>query len=72
MLQKRINALLQDSNQVQYLFSRYASTNNGIYALMDIKSHNKERLIELHNIISDGVHKVDEIEENVQLAVPGA
>ena len=64
-LQKRIGNLLQDSNQVRYLFSRYARTNNGVYALMDIKGHNKDRLLELHNIISDGVHKVDEIEENV-------
>ena len=64
-LQKRISALLQDSNAVRYVFSRYARTNNGIYALMDIKGHNKERLMELHNIISDGVHKVEEIEENV-------
>ncbi len=32
---------------------------------MDIKSHNIERLIELHNIISEGVHKVQDIEENV-------
>ncbi len=65
MIQKRINALLRDSNQVRYLFSRYAKTNSGIYALMDIKTHNIERLIELHNIISEGVHKVDDIEENV-------
>jgi predicted Ser/Thr protein kinase len=64
-LQKRIGALLQDSNQVRYMFSRFARTNNGIYGLMDIKGHNKERLMDLHNIISDGVHKVDEIEENV-------
>jgi predicted Ser/Thr protein kinase len=64
-LQKRISSLLQDSNAVRYIFSRYARTNNGIYALMDIKGHNKERLMELHNIISDGVHKVEEIEENV-------
>jgi predicted Ser/Thr protein kinase len=64
-LQKRVSQLLQDSNQVRYIFSRYARTNNGVYALMDIKGHNKERLLELHNIISDGVHKVDEIEENV-------
>ncbi len=64
-LQKRINNLLRDSNQVKYLFSRYAKTNNGIYALMDIKSHNIERLIELHNIISEGLHKVEDIEENV-------
>jgi predicted Ser/Thr protein kinase len=65
MLQKRINRLFGDSNQVQYIFSRYAKTNNGIYALMDIKSHNIERLIELHNIISEGIHKVQDIEENV-------
>lgn len=64
-LQRRINDLLQDSNQVRYLFSRFAKTHNGIYALMDIKGHNAERLIELHNIISEGVHKVEEIEENV-------
>lgn len=65
MLQGRINALLRDSNAVKYLFSGYAKTNNGIYALMDIKSHNVERLIELHNIVSEGVHKVEDIEENV-------
>ncbi len=65
MLQRQINALLKDSNQVNYVFSRYAKTNNGIYALMDIKSHNTDRLIELHNIISEGLHKVEDIEENV-------
>jgi predicted Ser/Thr protein kinase len=65
MLQRRINNLLRDSNLVRYIFSQYAKTNNGIYALMDIKSHNTERLIELHNIISEGVHKVEDIEENV-------
>ncbi len=65
MLQNRINGLFHDSNLVKYLYSRYAMTNNGIYALMDIKSHNVERLIELHNIISEGVHKVKDIEENV-------
>jgi len=65
MLQGRINGLLRDSNAVKYLFSNYAKTNNGIYALMDIKSHNVDRLIELHNIISEGVHKVEELEENV-------
>jgi len=65
MLQGRINNLLRDSNRVKYIFSQYAKTNNGIYALMDIKSHNTERLIELHNIISEGIHKVEDIEENV-------
>ena len=65
ILQSRINHLLKDSNQVKYYFSRYAKTNNGIYALMDVKTYNKDRLIELHNIISEGVHKVGDIEENV-------
>ncbi len=65
MLQRQINNFLRDSNLVKYIFSQYAKTNNGVYALMDIKSHNTERLIELHNIISEGVHKVEDIEENV-------
>ena len=65
MIQNQINQIFGDSNQVRYLFSRYAKTNNGVYALMDIKSHNTERMIELHNIISEGVHKVEYFEENV-------
>jgi predicted Ser/Thr protein kinase len=65
ILQRRVNSLLRDSNRVKYIFSQYAKTNNGIYALMDVKSHNTERLIELHNIISEGIHKVEDIEENV-------
>jgi predicted Ser/Thr protein kinase len=65
MIQGQINRMLRDSNQVKYVFSTYANTNNGIYALMDIKSHNTERLIELHNVISEGVHKVEDVEENV-------
>jgi predicted Ser/Thr protein kinase len=65
VLQKKLDAMLAGSNHVSYIYSRYAKTNNGIYALMDIKSHNTERLMELHNIISDGVHKVEDIEERV-------
>ncbi len=64
-LQKKINDLFKERNTVQYISSRYAKTNNGVYALMDIKSHNTDRLIELHNIVSEGVHKVEDIEENV-------
>jgi predicted Ser/Thr protein kinase len=64
-LQKGIDRILGACDKVHYLYSRYAKTNDGIYALMDIKSHNVERLIELHNIISEGVHKVEDIEENV-------
>jgi predicted Ser/Thr protein kinase len=64
-LQRKIDALLGDSNRVKYIFSQYAKTNNGIYALMDIKTHNKTRLMDLHNIISEGLHKVEDIEERV-------
>jgi len=64
-IQKNLDLLFSDSNQVKHLYSHYARTNNGVYALMDIKSHNLDRLMELHNIISDGVHKVEELEESV-------
>ena len=65
MIQKRINALFRDSNVIHYLYSRFAKINNGIYALMDIKAHNIDRMVELHNIISEGLHKVEDIEERV-------
>ncbi len=65
MLQSRINALFQDSNVINYLYSSFAKVHNGIYALMDVKSHNVERMVELHNIISEGVHKVENLEERV-------
>ncbi|MHC1743566.1 MAG: serine protein kinase PrkA [Syntrophobacteraceae bacterium] len=65
LLQNQLNGLLRDSNRVKYIYSRYANTNNGIHALMDIKANNKERFANLHGIISEGVHKVEDIEENV-------
>jgi len=64
-LQKRLNAAFGDSNLVKYVFSQYAKTNNGVYALMDIKGHNTTRLMDLHNIVSEGLHKVGDIEERV-------
>jgi len=66
LLQRKIDAILGDSKEVNYLYSSFAKTNNGIYALMDVKSHNAERLLELHNIISEGIHKVEDLEENVK------
>jgi len=65
-LQRKIDILLGDSNAVKYLYSSFAKTNNGLYALMDVKSYNAERLLELHNIISEGIHKVEDVEENVK------
>lgn len=64
-LQNRIDNLFQDSNVVRYIYSQFAKSNNGIYALMDLKGHNTDRLYQLHNILSEGVHKVEDIEESV-------
>ncbi|MDX1535520.1 MAG: hypothetical protein R3346_02055 [Candidatus Spechtbacterales bacterium] len=50
---------------VQFAYSHLASTNNGIYVLMDVKGNNKERLLELHNVVSEGVHRIGGIEEQI-------
>jgi predicted Ser/Thr protein kinase len=50
---------------IKYIYSPLAKTNNGIYVLMDIKMYNKDRLLELHNVISEGLHKVGQIEERI-------
>ncbi len=63
-IQSRLDEIF-GANLVKYVFSRHAKTNNGIYVLMDIKSNNKDRLLELHNVISEGVHKVNGIEERI-------
>jgi len=65
VVQRSLNAMFSPGGKVPYLYSNYAKINNGIYALMDVKSHNTERLMDLHNIVSDGVHKVEQIEERV-------
>lgn len=63
--QNMINDLLK-CDDVIYSYSPLSRTNNGIYALMDIKGENVERLKNLHGIISDGVHKVNLIEERIK------
>ncbi|HBA88020.1 MAG TPA: serine protein kinase [Geobacter sp.] len=59
MLQRKIDLLLGDSNEVKYLFSNFAKTNNGIYALMDVKSHNAERSIEGVQSFSDRIEFIN-------------
>ncbi|MFH0892255.1 MAG: serine protein kinase PrkA [Candidatus Falkowbacteria bacterium] len=68
--QRNINGLLQ-STKVQYVFSTYAKTNNGLRALMDVKSYNVERLKEQHNIVSERVHRVEDIEETADSLLIG-
>ncbi len=64
-IQQQINQLFRNE-EVQYTYSHLAKTNNGIYTLMDIKENNVKRLMHLHGIISDGVHKVDFLEEKIK------
>ena len=63
--QQQINSILQ-TDAVKYLYSSLAMSNNGIYALMDIKENNIQRLKNLHGVISDRVHKVEFVEEYVK------
>ncbi len=65
-LQDRLGTLFRDSNAVEYIFSNLAKTNNGIYALMDVKDENSKRFNDLHGIVSEGVHKVHNAEERIR------
>jgi len=65
VIQEKLNTLFEKTS-INFIYSHLAKTNNGVYALMDIKENNIERLRSLHGIISDGVHKVELIEENVK------
>jgi len=69
-LQHLINSLLQEDD-VKFIFSDLAKTNNGVLALMDIKEFNIERLKNLHGVISDGVHKVELLEERIKTLFVG-
>ncbi|MBN2668221.1 MAG: hypothetical protein JXR60_03245 [Bacteroidales bacterium] len=64
-LQSKLDQVF-DKTSISYKHSYYAKTNNGVFALMDIKENNIERLQNLHGIISDGIHKVDLKEERVK------
>ncbi len=64
-VQKLINTAFQNE-EIRYIFSNLAYTNNGVYALMDIKENNIKRLTDLHGIISDGIHKVEHVEESIK------
>lgn len=51
---------------VEYIYSRLAKTNNGVYALMDIMDHNKSRLENLHQYASEGFGKVNGLKQYVE------
>ena len=65
-VQQALDELFGDSNLIRVIHSEHARTNNGIYVVMDVKQHNKNRLLDLHGIVSDGIHKVESIEENIK------
>lgn len=64
-LQRWIDSIFKSSSAVSYTYSRLAKTNNGVFAIMDVKSNNVERLKNIHGIISDGIHKVGTSEESI-------
>ncbi len=64
-LQNKISSLF-NTDEIKYVYSPLSSTNNGVYSLMDIKEYNIDRLLSLHGIISDGVHKVKHLEEHIR------
>lgn len=63
-IQNLVTDLLE--NEIKFTYSYLSKTNNGVFALMDIKENNIDRLNSLHGIISDGVHKVELIEERIK------
>ncbi len=64
-LQRELGYRFKDSNAVQYVFSKYAKTNNGVYVIMDVKGYNEKRFMNLHGVISEGTHKIEDVEENI-------
>lgn len=64
-LEQKINNLFK-TEHIEFIYSILAKTNNGVFALMDIKEENIKRLIQLHGVISDGIHKVGLIEESIK------
>ncbi|PLW94927.1 MAG: serine protein kinase [Marinilabiliales bacterium] len=69
-LESYLNNLFK-SDEIRFVHSDLAYTNNGVYALMDIKDYNAQRLMNLHGVISDGVHKVEHIEEKISTLFMG-
>lgn len=69
-LENYLNNLFK-SDEIRFIHSDLAYTNNGVYALMDIKDHNTKRLLNLHGVISDGVHKVEHVEEKISTLFMG-
>ena len=65
LLEEKINNLVKGEH-IHFIYSILAKTNNGVFALMDIKEENIKRLIQLHGVISDGIHKVELIEERIK------
>jgi len=63
-IEEALNELFK-SDVVSYKYSDYAFSNNGVYVLMDIKENNINRFLNLHGIISDGIHKVENLEEHI-------
>ena len=61
-IQDKLDRIFTD-RRVEYKFSEFAEVNNGIYGLMDVIDNNECRFKFLHGLVSEGLHKVENIEE---------
>jgi len=61
--QELLNKVFDSSEAVRMEYSYYGFSNSGVFVLMDLKGNNKERFLDLHNVISEGRCKVNKTEE---------
>ena len=63
VIQEQLDKIFKNQS-IPYKFTEFGKVNNGIYCLMDVISNNRERFDNLHGIVSEGVHKLGDIEES--------
>lgn len=61
-IQDELDELFSD-RLVEYKYSEFARVNNGVYGLMDIMENNDTRFNYLHGLVSENLHRIDDIEE---------
>lgn len=64
-IQDKLNQIFSD-RKIEYKYSEFAEVNNGIYGMMDVIDNNESRFNFLHGLVSEEVHKVENIEEFIE------
>ena len=63
-IQKGLSVIFK-GDRIEYIAHPLCETNSGVLGLMDIKSYNIERFIELHNVVSEDKVKARRYEQGV-------